>query len=336
MPTWGEILQEVNLSAQQRAPNGPDLDGIRGKYINALHSLTENAVIVYASSWLQWPRGDPAHQVEGRDVHALMEVCHGVRQRSLDFIIHSPGGSAEAAEQMINYLRTRFDYIRAIVPLQAKSAGTMLALGCDEIIIGTYSELGPIDPQITYIVGGAPRQAPAHAILRDFSRAKAEVAGNVNLLGAWTPILATYAGGLIEYCTQQIQLSRDIVAGWVERYMLSHSGRGIPRGQRGSAAAAIAEYFCSDESYDRFRTHGRPIRIEELEGLRGFRVRRLNADQALQDAVLSIYHALDFTFLGPFAKIVENHISRRVVRPLSGVAFTMGSQPASPSPPASP
>jgi len=265
-----------------------------------------------------------------------MEVCHGVRERSLDLIIHSPGGSAEAAEQMIDYLRTRFDYIRAIIPLQAKSAGTMIALGCDEVVIGTYSELGPIDPQITYIVGGAPRQAPAHAILRDFNRAKSEVAGNVNLLGAWTPILATYAGGLIEYCTQQIQLSRDIVAGWLERYMLSHGGRRIPRGQRTTLAAEIADYFCSDASYDRFRTHGRPIRVEELERLRGFRISRLDADAALQDAVLSIYHALDLTFSAPFAKIVENNIGRRVVRTLSGVVLAVGGPPTPPSSPPAP
>jgi|SRR5215217_331307 len=63
-----------------------------------------------------------------------------------------------------------------------------------------------------------------------------------------------------------------------------------------------------------YRTHGRPIRVEELEGIEGLKIRRLEADDRLQDAVLSIYHALDITFGGPAIKIVENHRGRRKVR----------------------
>src|ERR1700730_11718641 len=142
MPNWGSILQEVMASAQQNAPQGqgPDLDGIRLKDIRQVQAASGRAVISYMSGWL---RGK-SEAIEGSDVHALMEVCHNVPDRELDLIIHSPGGSAEAAEQMINYLRTQFDYIRAIVPLQAKSAATMLALGCDEIVMGRHSELGPM------------------------------------------------------------------------------------------------------------------------------------------------------------------------------------------------
>ena len=46
-----------------------------------------------------------------------MEVCRRIPERELDLIIHSPGGSPQAAEQMVNYLRAKFDYIPALVPL---------------------------------------------------------------------------------------------------------------------------------------------------------------------------------------------------------------------------
>jgi hypothetical protein len=55
---------------------------------------------------------DAALSVEADDVHALMECCHGVEEDELDLIIDSAGGSPEAAEQMINYLRTQCSYIR--------------------------------------------------------------------------------------------------------------------------------------------------------------------------------------------------------------------------------
>ena len=78
--------------------------------------------------------------------------------------------------------------------------------------------------------------------------------------------------------------------------------------------AEIAAYFGSEPSYERFRTHGRPIRLQELRTIRGLRIRRLEDDKALQDALLSIYHTLDFTFNGPAVKIVENHLGARYVR----------------------
>src|SRR5438105_79027 len=100
------------------------MDGLRLKYLQKLQGLTGRPVIAYVSGWLQ--KSDaPNIAVEPGDVHGLMEVCYEVKERELDLFLHSPGGSAEAAEQMLEYLRTQFDYIRAIIPLQAKSAATM-------------------------------------------------------------------------------------------------------------------------------------------------------------------------------------------------------------------
>jgi hypothetical protein len=321
MATWGEVLAEVQESAALRGPLGPDLDGIRTAYTHALHERTGRAVIVYASGWLSKAGAGPALSVEADDVHALMECCHDVPERELDLILHSPGGSPEAAEQFVNYLRTQFDHIRAFVPLQAKSAATMIALGCDEIVLGEHSELGPIDPQILVPVPEGQRFGAAHAILRDFNRAKSEIGLNVNDVAAWTPILRSYAGGMLDFCTQVIALSQDVVTGWLETYMLAHEDAGIPADERAGRATEIARQFGSEESYDIYRTHGRPIRVEALEQIEGLRVRRLEADAGLQDAVLSIYHALDITFSGPALKIVENHRGRRKVRVMQQVVL---------------
>ncbi len=118
MPTWGQILKEIQRSAAERRPLGPDYDAIRLKYIQSLRDISGRAVIVYASGWLQAQgREDVSYLVEAGDVHALMEVCHGGEDKELDLVIHSPGGSPQAAEQAVNYLRSQFDYIRAFVPL---------------------------------------------------------------------------------------------------------------------------------------------------------------------------------------------------------------------------
>lgn len=329
MPSWGEVFAEFRASGEARG-GSPDSDGIRLKYIHRLRELTGRPVIVYASGWLTKSGSENVgFSIEGSDVLALMEVCNQVDERELDLIIHSPGGSPMAAEQMLNYLRTQFDRIRVFVPLQAKSAATMIALGCDEIVMGRHSELGPIDPQILVSVPEGVRYAPALAILRDFQRAKAEIKDDVNVLGAWTPILRGYAGGLIEFCWQQVHLAQEVVAGWLDRYMLATVEARVDASDRKATAKAIADFFGSEASYDRFRTHGRPIRIEELQQIRGLVVRPLEADDAIQDAVLSIYHALDHTFsLLPAIKIVENHRGARYVRLFQEVVISQKLVPA--------
>jgi len=312
MGGWGEILEEIKASA---AANGgkPQFDEVRAAQIDRLHSHTGRAVIVYASGWMHHPQEVLNTTVTGADVHGLMEACHNVPDRELDLILHSPGGDPNAAEQMLRYLRTQFDHIRAIVPLAAKSAGTMLALGCDEIVLGKHSELGPIDPQLTYSTPEGRRTGPAHAMLRDFDRAKKEIAADLTALPTWNPVLRGYAGGMLEICRQQIELSQDIVAAALGQYMLNAI---TDDDQRNTTAREIAEWFGSDKSYDRFRTHSRPIRIEDLDDLRakGLIVTPLEDDDDLQDAALSVYHAVDFTLQGPAVKIIENHLRRRYVK----------------------
>lgn len=63
-------------------------------------------------------------------------------------LIDSPGGSAEAAYKIARFLQTHCGGYTAIVPRYAKSAATLLALGADEILLGDYGELGPLDAQI--------------------------------------------------------------------------------------------------------------------------------------------------------------------------------------------
>jgi hypothetical protein len=328
VPGWSEILAEITATAEARGPLGPDFDGVRDKYLRRLHERTGRAVIAYGSGWLAGKSG-LATAVEGQDVHGFMEVCHGVDERELDLILHSPGGSPEAAEQIVEYLRTQYDYIRCFVPLQAKSAATMIALACDEIVMGHHSELGPIDPQVVLATPEGIRQGPAHGILRDFRRAREECTETPAALPAWTPILRSYVGGLLESCNQAVKLSLDLVRGWLDRYMLTYPdmGFGDDTASRKRAARRIANHFGSERSYDRFRTHGRPIRLPELEEI-GVRVRRMGNDGELQDAVLSIFHATSITFNGAAAKIIENHLGRRFVRVQQQIALPVGFVPS--------
>ena len=70
-------------------------------------------------------------------------------KKEIDFLIISNGGDPITALRIISILRERFNKISVLLPYVAYSAATILSLGADEIIMHPYSNLGPVDPQLT-------------------------------------------------------------------------------------------------------------------------------------------------------------------------------------------
>ena len=217
MPTWGEILGEGNASAVGN--NGqPDWDGVRRKYIAALHLMTQRPLITYYTDWMNGGSAGWDAAINLSDMQGLMEVCQGLPGPSLDLILHSPGGSPEAAASIVGYLRRKFNKdIRVFVPLAAMSAATMWSLACNEIVMGKHSQLGPIDPQMVTAQG----QFPASAILRQFEQAKSECAADPSRVTAWFPILQQYGPSLLQQCEIAETLARKLVSEWLRTYMFA-------------------------------------------------------------------------------------------------------------------
>lgn len=66
----------------------------------------------------------------------------------IDLIIHTPGGLVLAAMQIARAVEAHPAKVTVYVPVYAMSGGTLIALAADEIILGEFSVLGPIDPQL--------------------------------------------------------------------------------------------------------------------------------------------------------------------------------------------
>lgn len=73
--------------------------------------------------------------------------------RDLHLLLVTPGGDGETAVRLARSAQARCREFTVIVPDQAKSAGTILALGAHHILMGPVSDLGPIDPQIALADG---------------------------------------------------------------------------------------------------------------------------------------------------------------------------------------
>jgi hypothetical protein len=328
VPTWSEILEELKQSCEQGG--GPQLDAIRRKYLVSVAQHTGRDVILYATKWTQ---PDPnlvpdLVSIVDEDVQGIMEVIHGLCGPDLDLILHSPGGSLEAAEALVTYLRSKFQHIRVIVPSMAMSAATMIACAADVIVLGKHSFLGPIDPQISIHTPLGPRMVPAQAILDQFELAKKECQDPAKL-GAWLPMLSQYGPDILVQCTDASSLSEQIVKEWLARFMFRDEAGGRRKARK------IAKWLAD---HRRFKTHGRHIPRTELEA-KGLRIEHLEDDQDAQDLFLSVFHATTHTFnMTPAAKIIENHLGKAFIKQFRAVLMQVpgpqgGVPPGFPAPP---
>jgi hypothetical protein len=91
-------------------------------------------------------RGSDYSTIDETMVRALRRARAQLPEdKRVGLLIDSPGGDARAAYQVAMLLRKRCGGFIAIIPRAAKSAATLLALGADEIALGTDGELGPLD-----------------------------------------------------------------------------------------------------------------------------------------------------------------------------------------------
>lgn len=70
------------------------------------------------------------------------------RDMPIDLVLHTPGGLVLAAMQIARAVEAHPAKVTVYVPVYAMSGGTLIALAADEIMMGEFSVLGPIDPQI--------------------------------------------------------------------------------------------------------------------------------------------------------------------------------------------
>ena len=70
--------------------------------------------------------------------------------KRISFILYTNGGHTSAAWRIINLLQTFCEDLEVIVISKALSAGTLIALGADRVIMTKQGVMGPIDPSLDH------------------------------------------------------------------------------------------------------------------------------------------------------------------------------------------
>jgi len=102
------------------------------------------------------------------DVIGLYAVLRRLgQQERLTFFIKSDGGSGQASLRMVNLLRQFTGRLTAVLPLECKSAATMLALGADDILMGPLAHLSAIDSSLTHDLSPIDRDNDRVSVSQD-------------------------------------------------------------------------------------------------------------------------------------------------------------------------
>lgn len=296
MPSWDKIHEELGSLKKP-------IDLLRSKYLSKLNEHTGRNVIAYYSGWLQEPTGKVPRvyfSISDADMNAFMATVNNMdRNNGIDLILHTPGGDLAATEAIVKYLTDMFEDIRVVVPQLAMSAGTMIALASDQILMGKHSSLGPIDPQI----GGVA----AHAIVEEFEQAAAHIGNNDPKAPLYAQIIQKYGPALVGECQKAIAWSEDLVSQWLRDRMFSHLN-GKAQDQ------AVSEVLNELGDHAMTKSHNRHIHVDKIEEV-GLNVTRLEkeGEDELQDLVLSVHHSFIQTLSTTgTSKITENHLGTSV------------------------
>src|SRR5437867_336293 len=204
--------------------------------LRAIEQATGRPVVVYAANFNQ---PNIPNSTDNTDITPFSELTRTVPGKSLDVLLHSPGGLAEAAERIVCLLRGRFESVRFVILHSAFSAATMLAMSGDQLVLDDTSALGPIDPQIVYRdpQTGQSIAVPTQAVLDGFRKAKDEIKKNPDALGVYLPLLNKLDLHLFEICENADKLSKTLVRSWLKSYMFKGDVRA------GDKATKITKYL---------------------------------------------------------------------------------------------
>lgn len=78
----------------------------------------------------------------------VQAINESKKNKKLVVFLVSWGGLADAAYRTGRYLQSTYDQITVFIPSSCKSAGTLLAIAGNSIIMSPFGELGPLDVQL--------------------------------------------------------------------------------------------------------------------------------------------------------------------------------------------
>jgi hypothetical protein len=290
-------------------PLASDFDLLAAERKRQLYAISDlrsgRDVLVFAADL---NKETPLTSIGYVDILPINDQLANLKGDALDLILETPGGSGESAEDIIRILRGRYPDLAVIVPGWAKSAGTIMAMAADEILMGPTSALGPIDAQLFW----QGKRFSADALLEGFRKIKKEVEDTGVLNKAYIPMLQGISPGELQSAQNALDFATKLVTEWLTHYKFknwtthSSTGQVVTDEEKRQRANQIAGELCNHKQW---LTHGRSIKLEDLRAMR-LLVTDYSKDAKLSEAINRYYTLLHMAFGSNLYKLYETPTSQ--------------------------
>ena len=185
----------------------------------------------------------------------------------LAVVLETTGGYIETVERMVRAMRQHYEEVIFIIPNYAYSAGTVLALSGDDILMDYHSILGPIDPQYG---SGNGDYVPGMGYLAKYNELvqKINAAPDASQVRAEISYLVEkFDPGKLFHIEQAIEHSKSLLKEWLPKYKFknwtsrSQTGDLVTEEDRQERAYRVAEVLGDAH---RWHSHGRGITCDDL------------------------------------------------------------------------
>lgn len=260
-----------------------DMESELLRLIGVYNKIRETFLFVYAAA-IGKPIPDITLTMD--DYYIICDMLKNTKSDNLDFMIETPGGSAVAAEEIVKFTRDTFSKNAFVVSGEAKSAGTIMVLSGDEILMTTGGSLGPIDAQVK--IGRSTISAYDYKEWIDQKREEAVRVGKLNPLDA--TMVAQISPGELKLVHHALKYAEDLVVEWLPKYKFKNwdftETRNLPvtDDMKNQRAQEIAEELMN---HGKWRTHGRSIKRDDLEDI-GLKITKVDDKSKLADTIYRI------------------------------------------------
>lgn len=236
----------------------------------------------------------PAISLNMDDYYVIYDMLRKVPAEKLDFYIETPGGSGEAAEEIVGFLRSKFKEVSFLVSGEAKSAGTIMVLSGDEIKMTNSGSLGPIDAQMA--IGRSVMSAYDYMEWVDKRRKEASRKGRLNPFDA--TMIAQITPGELNGVNNALNFARDMVVEWLIAHKFKNwnitetKKQKVTEARKKKTAEGIVNKLIN---HTLWRSHGRSIKIEDLESL-GLKIVRIDSDPVSSNITYRIQTIIKLIF----------------------------------------
>ncbi len=250
------------------------------------------------------------------DYEAIHDLLQNQSGGKIVFYLETRGGSGDAARDIAELLHDKFDEVHFLIPGEAKSAGTILALSGDEILMTETGALGPIDAQVS--LGRSQFSAHGYMAWVDEKREESVKRGKLTPFDA--TMVAQISPGELSHVNNALNYAINLVKNWLPKYKFKNWAKTKTRGievtseMKEERAEQIASAL-TDQS--RWNSHGRSLKIKDLQELK-LNIIAVDEDSKMADIVYRIkaINRLLFSTMAAYKIFVtaDNRIQRNKVQ----------------------